>query len=82
MRELVGYANRMVVWHAIKYAHTHGFKIFDMGGLNSSTDNPSDKSLNEFKEAFGGEERLGYFYSGSVSQRHKLLKKIKRRIHI
>ncbi|MGB0757165.1 MAG: peptidoglycan bridge formation glycyltransferase FemA/FemB family protein [Patescibacteria group bacterium] len=82
MRELVGYANRMVVWHAIKYAHTHGFVLFDMGGLNKSTSNSSDKSLNEFKEAFGGEERLGYFYSGSVSRRHKLLKKIKKHLRI
>ena len=62
LREIVGQANRMVIWEAIKFAHNTGHKSFDLGGINPNSPNPHQVSLAEFKEAFGGTRCENYYY--------------------
>ena len=67
-REIVGQANRMIIWEAIKFAKQNGCKIFDLGGINPSSQKSEDKSLLEFKEAFGGDRKRHFFYSKIYSR--------------
>lgn len=55
MREIVGQANRILIWEAIKYSKETGHKLFDLGGTGI-------KSLADFKEGFGGERKECYYY--------------------
>ncbi len=80
MKDLVGQANRMVIWKAIQYAHKNNFKSFDLGGLNKKTNFVSEKHLNEFKEAFGGKQVESFYYSGAVSKKSKIISKVKKLI--
>ena len=61
-RQVIGEANRMIIWEAIKYAHTHGYVLFDFCGIARKNITLEMKAINEFKEGFGGEIRLCYFY--------------------
>ena len=80
MRDLVGQANRMVIWEAIQYAHRNYFNTFDLGGLNTDTASTPERNLNEFKEAFGGKRVESFYYSGTVSKRLKIISKFKKLI--
>jgi lipid II:glycine glycyltransferase (peptidoglycan interpeptide bridge formation enzyme) len=62
MREIVGQANRMVIWEAIKYAKAKGFQSFDLGGINPESKDSGEKNLAEFKEAFGGKRASQFYY--------------------
>lgn len=61
-RDIIGQANRMIIWEAIKYAKTKGLVWVDLGGINPNSDKPADISLCEFKEGFGGERINTYYY--------------------
>lgn len=61
-REIIGQANRMLIWHAIKYAKETKHKLFDLGGISPSSDKKHMRTLAEFKEAFGGEHKECYYY--------------------
>lgn len=63
MREIVGQANRMLIWETIKHAKEHGYRLFDLGGIDPESEDPRERSLAEFKEGFGGERRTGYYYT-------------------
>lgn len=58
-KRLVGCANRMLIWEAIKYAKNKGLKLFDMGGIDIDGKN---QLLKEFKESFGGQQTDCYYY--------------------
>ncbi len=75
-REIIGQANRLVTWEAIKYAKKTGHKLFDLGGIAPDSDLPGNRSLAEFKEAFGGERKAGYYYTKVNSPLLKLIRKI------
>lgn len=77
MREIVGQANRMVVWETMLWAKAKGIKTFDLGGIAPDSTDPQDKSLLEFKEAFGGERVNAYYYRSYRSKMLKLFMKIK-----
>ncbi len=77
MREIVGQANRMVVWQAIVLAKERGVKRFDLGGIDTDSKSPSEKGLTEFKEAFGGERKMSYYYTKVNSRLLRLLLKIR-----
>ncbi len=66
-RELVGQANRLIIWEAIKYAKEHGYQLFDLGGINPDSGDRSEQGLAEFKEAFGGERVQTFYYTKSYS---------------
>lgn len=74
MREIIGQANRMIIWEAMKYAKNENFKYFDFGGINAGENDP----LSEFKEAFGGARKNCYYYSRVYSPILKFLIKMKK----
>lgn len=62
MRDIVGGANRMIIWEAIVYAKKNGYTLFDLGGIDPDSTDPSQRSLAEFKEGFGGERKAAFYY--------------------
>ncbi|MDD4994885.1 MAG: class I SAM-dependent methyltransferase [Patescibacteria group bacterium] len=60
--EIVGQANRMIVWEAIRYAKLTDHEIFDLGGISPDSNQRGLRSIAEFKEAFGGERKQCYYY--------------------
>jgi hypothetical protein len=72
---LIGNANRMLHWEAIKYAKEKGIREFDWGGLWSSDEANKDKvkkSINSFKLSFGGEIVPRYSYQQIYSPLYKV----------
>ena len=68
---LIGCANRLIFWEAIKYAKEKGIKEFDFGGLfseNNAEKDPIKKGINSFKLSFGGEVVPGYSYEKGYSK--------------
>ena len=61
-REIIGQANRMIIWEAIKNAKQTKHKLFDLGGISPDSSNKHLVSLAEFKEAFGGQRQACYYY--------------------
>lgn len=73
--KLVGCANRLILWEAIKYGKEKGLKEFDFGGLfpeNKAEKDPIKKGINSFKLSFGGEVVPGYSYEKGYSKSFKL----------
>lgn len=73
--ELIGCANRLIFWEAIKYGNEKGMKEFDFGGLfpeNKAEKDPIQKGINSFKLSFGGEVVPGYSYEKVYSNSFKL----------
>jgi len=60
---LIGCANKLLVWDAIKYAKSKGTQIFDLGGVYLG-ENKNDERIfiNKFKLSFGGEYKVTYNY--------------------
>lgn len=67
MREIVGQANRLVLWEAITYAKNTNHSFFDLGGINPDSPRQDEKSLAEFKEAFGGKRKEVFYYRKTYS---------------
>lgn len=61
-REILGQANRLLIWQAIQEAKAVGAKYLDLGGISPKSTNPKLISLAEFKEAFGGQRQACYYY--------------------
>jgi lipid II:glycine glycyltransferase (peptidoglycan interpeptide bridge formation enzyme) len=66
-RELVGYANRVLIWHVMRELKRGGYHELDLGGIAPDSANAHQRSLAEFKEAFGGERRAFYYYRKTYS---------------
>lgn len=79
-REIIGWANRLVIWEAIRYAKAESFYWVDLGGINPQSEKQGEQSLAEFKEAFGGERIETFFYHKTYSPTLRLLGKIKRKL--
>jgi Acetyltransferase (GNAT) domain len=79
MREMVGQANRMVIWEAIRFAKSRGLKRFDLGGIDPDSADPAEKNLADFKEAFGGSRVPTCYYYKVYSPLLRSLMKLKRR---
>ena len=72
---MIGNANRLLHWEAIKYAKEKGIKEFDWGGLWSVEEAEKDESkrtVNFFKQSFGGEIITCYTYQKIYSKIYKL----------
>lgn len=61
-RELLGQANRLLIWESIRLAKNRGCEYLDLGGISPESLNKKLVSLAEFKEAFGGERKACYYY--------------------
>jgi len=77
MRDIVGQANRMIIWEAIKYAKKKNLTFFDLGGINPKSNEKSEVALMEFKESFGGKRIECFYYHKIYSKILRLLIKIK-----
>jgi len=73
---LIGCANRLLVWEAIKYAKEKGIKEFDMGGYYMGPPNEELEGINDFKKSFGGRVLTKYNYFKDYSTLYRLLKNI------
>ena len=72
---LIGRANRLLHWEAIKYAKEKGIKEFDWGGLWPQEEAERDgkkKAINSFKLSFGGEIVTRYSYQKAYSKAYWL----------
>lgn len=76
-REIIGQANRLLIWEAIKYAKKNNLKIFDLGGIAPDSSSKEQRTLAEFKEAFGGERKKTYYYFKVYSRSLKFLMRLK-----
>jgi len=71
---LVGCANRLMIWEAIKYAKEKGIKEFDFGGYYTGREKDEQKEgVNIFKKSFGGKLTTRYIYRKGYSEIYKLL---------
>lgn len=62
-RDVIGRANRMLMWHAIRSAKQNSVREFDLGGLSGELCSGGEgNGLDEFKESFGGKRKKCYFY--------------------
>lgn len=74
---LIGAANRLMIWEAIKYAKNFQIDIFDMGGyyIGNKIDLEKEK-INFFKKSFGGNMTTQYIYRKAYSLKYTLAKKV------
>jgi lipid II:glycine glycyltransferase (peptidoglycan interpeptide bridge formation enzyme) len=74
-KAIIGCANRLIRWEAIKYAKAKGIKEFDLGGLfpeDKVEKDPIKKGINSFKLSFGGDVVTGFTYEKGYSKILKL----------
>lgn len=70
---LIGNANRLMIWEAIKYAKEKGIKEFDLGGY---TGGDNKDTIDIFKQSFGGKLTTHYIYRKEYSKIYKFAKKV------
>jgi hypothetical protein len=79
--KVIGRANRLLPWEAIKYAKEKGLKEFDWGELWPAEEADKDeqkKAINSFKLSFGGEVVTRYSYEKVYSKSYRLAQKLYR----
>lgn len=84
--QAVSFANRLVIWEAIRYAKDKGLREFDLGGYYVGEDQQDPRlGINAFKEKFGGQLRTYYtcwkYYSplyACLQFMHERLKALRR----
>lgn len=77
MSNFVSWANRALIWEAIKFGKEKGCKEFDLGGYYTGEDkNDPRYNINLFKLKFGGRVVTYYKYIKYYSLIYKLGKKI------
>ena len=82
---LIGNANRLIIWEAIKWAKKKGIKEFDLGGYSMEAEKDRNNpryGINRFKKSFGGKLVAKYFYYKDYSKLIKLARKMYRRIQV
>ncbi|WAI01213.1 hypothetical protein [Methanogenium organophilum] len=76
-KNLIGNANKMIIWNAMLHAKSCGKRFFDMGGY--STEKVTDEEMegiNRFKKSFGGDLVTYYHYQKDYSKIFSLAKKV------
>jgi len=61
MRNLIGRANRYLLWNDMLRYKEQGLKCFDFGGWYPGTTDQALLNINEFKKGFGGQVMREYF---------------------
>jgi len=69
---LIGNANHLIIWQAIKYAKAKTIKEFDFGGYYLGQDKEKER-INRFKKSFGGKLATHYIYEKFYSKLLKIL---------
>lgn len=66
---LIGYANRLLIWEAIRHFKEKGIREYDMGGYYTGPEsNGQLERINEVKAGFGGEVVTRYHYEKHYSK--------------
>jgi len=66
---IIGYANRLIVWEAMKYARQKGIREYDMGGYYTGPAGDEQmERINAYKASFGGSVTTRYHYEKSYSR--------------
>jgi lipid II:glycine glycyltransferase (peptidoglycan interpeptide bridge formation enzyme) len=69
---LVGYANRLLWWDAIRYAKEKGIREFDFGGYYTGENRGDPRvNINRFKKSYGGNLAVRYNYEKVYSTKCK-----------
>jgi len=76
-REITGYGSRMLLWEAMRMFKREGYRMLDLGGISPDSARPEDRSLVEFKEAFGGVRTPQYFYRKTYSPLLRSLRRLR-----
>lgn len=80
--KIIGFANRYLVWEAMKYAKGKGITEFDFGGFYTGSDpDPERENINTFKKSFGGELVTHYDYKKAYSSAYKFVRALYRFVH-
>ena len=70
---LIGNANKLLIWEAIKYAKMSSMREFDMGGIYMGKNKDDQRfTINRFKLGFGGELKTYYNYQKFYSKLYNL----------
>lgn len=70
---LIGNANKLIIWEAMKFGKKNGINTFDLGGFSLDKNNHEKMRINSFKKGFGGELKTFYYYSKSYSKLYSIL---------
>lgn len=76
---LIGHANRLVHWKAIRYAKEKQLELFDFGGLWSKEESDKDIAkyyINSFKLGYRGDIVDRYIYQKKYSKTYELMSDI------
>lgn len=57
---IVGYASRRLIWEICRYGKRHGYRWFDLAGVNLT--DPKKSGVAQFKQSFGGNIKTAYVY--------------------
>lgn len=77
IHRLIGDANRLIIWEAIKYAKERGIINFDLGGYYTGKEaDPQMEGINKFKSSFGGQVMTHYIYQKDYSMIYYCARKI------
>ena len=68
-RNLIGRANRYLIWNDLLRYKDQGLKWFDFGGWYEGTTDPALLRINEFKKGFGGQVMREYVCEQIVTLR-------------
>ena len=80
-KTLIGNANKLLIWEAIKYAKDKGLKEFDLGGYSLTAEKDSERyGINKFKKSFDGKLVAKYFYQKDYSKVLKLIRGVHNRL--
>jgi len=69
-RNRIGRANRLLHWHDMRGARSHGYRHYDLGGFPATQDDPEKNAIVRFKSEFGGETVVEY---NGVLSRYSLI---------
>ena len=76
-QKLIGDANRLIHWEAIKYSKTKKIKQFDWGGYYTGKIRDEQRErINNFKTSFGGKIITQYIYQKDYSNIYKIAMKL------
>ena len=70
---IIGCANRLMIWEAIKYAKSRGLKEFDFGGYCENGEDEEKNNISNFKKSFGGKMISHFTYAKYYSKLYKII---------
>jgi lipid II:glycine glycyltransferase (peptidoglycan interpeptide bridge formation enzyme) len=73
---LIGNANRLLIWEAIKYAKRKGIREFDLGGCYVGDSDLERVRVNTWKKSFGGALVKRYHYTKYYSKTYRFASKL------